>query len=138
MAIHVGDLQETCLEKNYLAFFGENVSVFWRKRSVFFGENRSEILEIWRTLFGKIVVGDLEKAFDDFGENRSAILEKIVRRFWRSLWSIVMLGDRMRRSKVKGEKWRQIMETKTLFIIKWRVHIWNISRVETYKVLDVP
>ena len=30
------------------------------------------------------------------------------------------------------------METKTLFIIKWRVHIWSVSRIETYKVLDVP
>ena len=77
--------------ENLFGVFGENVSAFWRNRSAFFGENRSEILEIWRTLFGKIVVGDLEKAFDDFGENRSAILEKIVRRFWRSLWSIVML-----------------------------------------------
>ena len=35
-------------------------------------------LEIWRNLFGEIVVGDLEKSFDDFGENRSAILEKNV------------------------------------------------------------
>ena len=39
--------------------FGENYSVF-------FGENRSEIFEIWRTLFGEIVVGDLEKSFGDF------------------------------------------------------------------------
>ena len=58
--------------------FGKNVSVFWRKRSVFFGENRSEILEIWRTLFGEIVVGDLEKSFGDFGENRLAILEIVM------------------------------------------------------------
>ena len=50
------------------------------------------------------MVGDLEKSFGDFGENHSAILEKTVRRFWRSLWSIVMLGDRTQRSKVKGEK----------------------------------
>ena len=51
--------------------FGENYSVF-------FGENRSEIFEIWRTLFGEIVVGDLEKSFGDFGENRSAILEIVM------------------------------------------------------------
>ena len=66
MARHVGDLEETCLKKNYSAFFGKNVSAFWRKRSAFFGENRLEILEIWRTLFGEIVVGDLEKSFGDF------------------------------------------------------------------------
>ena len=85
MARHVGDLEETCLEKNYSAFFGENVSAFWRKcsafwrkRSAFFGENCSEIFEIWRTLFGEIVVGDLEKSFGDFGENRLAILEIVM------------------------------------------------------------
>ena len=43
-----------------------------------FGEDRSEILEIWRTLFDEIVVGDLEKSFDDFGENRSATLEIVM------------------------------------------------------------
>ena len=30
------------------------------------------------------------------------------------------------------------MEIETLFIIKWRVHIWVVSRRETYEVLDVP
>ena len=65
-------------EKLFGVFFGENVSAFWRKRSPFFGENRSEILEIWRTLFGKIVVGDLEKSFSNFGENRLAILEIVM------------------------------------------------------------
>ena len=58
MARHVGDLEKTCLEKKYSVFF-------------------------WREPFGEIVVGDLEKSFGDFGENRSAILEKTVRRFWR-------------------------------------------------------
>ena len=43
--------------------------------------------------------------------------------------SATIRGDQ----KLKGK-----METKTLFIIKWRVHIWSVSRVETYKVLDVP
>ena len=113
-------------------FLAKNVSVFWRKRLAFFGENRSEILEIWRTLLGKIVVGDLEKSFGDFGENHSATLEiwrtlfgkimvgdleksfgdfgenvlekKPFGDFWRLLWSIVMLGNHTRRSKVKGEK----------------------------------
>ena len=112
-------------EKLFGVFFGENVSAFWRKRSPFFGENRSEILEIWRTLFGEIVVGDLEKLFGDFGENRSAILEKTVRRFHIGdhygvlRCSATVRGDR----KLKEKKWRQNMETKTLFIIKWRVYI---------------
>ena len=30
------------------------------------------------------------------------------------------------------------MATKTSFIMEWRVHIWSVSRIETYKVLDVP
>ena len=47
------------LEKAYSASFGENVSAIWRDRSVI-------TLEIWRTLFGEIMVGDLEKPFDDF------------------------------------------------------------------------
>ena len=55
-------------------------------------------LEIWRNLFSEIVVGDLEKSFGDFGENRSEIL------YWSSLWSIVMLGDRMWRLKSNGGK----------------------------------
>jgi len=39
-----------------------------------FGENRSALtLEIWRNLFGEIVVRVLEKSLGDFGENRSAI-----------------------------------------------------------------
>ena len=59
-------------------FLKKNVSAFWRKHSAIFGENRSEILEIWRTLFGEIVVSDLEKLFGDFGENRSAILEIVM------------------------------------------------------------
>ena len=44
-----------------------------------FGDNHSDILEIWRTLFGEIMVGDLEKSFGDFGENRSAILEIVMK-----------------------------------------------------------
>jgi len=41
--------------------------------------------------------------------------------------------------KTKGEKeYNQITDIKTLFITNWRVHIRNVSRVETYKVLDVP
>ena len=77
------------LEKAYSVISERPVRRFWR-----FGEN----------LFDEIVVGDLEKTFGDFGENRSVIL------YWSSLWSIVMLGDR----------------------------IWSVSRIETYKVLDVP
>ena len=47
------------LEKTYSAIFGENVSVIWRDRSVI-------TLEVWRNLFGEIMVGDLEKSFGDF------------------------------------------------------------------------
>ena len=79
------------LENAYSVIFGENVLAIWRDRSAI-------TLEVWRNLFGEIVVGDLEKSFGDFGENRSAIL------FWSSLWSIVMLGDRMWRLKCNGEK----------------------------------
>ena len=68
-------LEETCLEKDYSAFFGENCVGVLEETFGAFGENRSKILEIWRTLFGEIVVGDLEKSFSDFGENRLAILE---------------------------------------------------------------
>ena len=39
--------------------FGENVSTIWRDRSAI-------TLEVWRNLFGEIVVGDLEKLFGDF------------------------------------------------------------------------
>ena len=94
------------LEKTYLAILGENLSAFWRNRSAIleksfgdFGENHLALaLDIWRNLFGEIVVGDLEKSFGDFGENCSAIS------YWRSLWSITMLGDRTRRLKHNGEK----------------------------------
>ena len=66
----------------------KNELAFWRKRSAIFGENRSAFLEIWRTLFGEIVIGDLEKSFSDFGENRSTILE-----IWRNLTGEIMVGD---------------------------------------------
>ena len=46
-------------EKAYSAIFGENVSAIWRECSVI-------TLEVWRNLFGEIVVGDLEKSFGDF------------------------------------------------------------------------
>ena len=78
VARHVGDLEETCLEKNYSAFLAKMCQHFGEIVRRFFGENRSEILEIWRTLFGEIVVGDLEKSFGDFGENRSATLEIVM------------------------------------------------------------
>ena len=58
--------------------FGETVVGDLEKSFGDFGENRSAILEIWRNLFGEIVVGVLEKSFGDFGENRSTILEKTV------------------------------------------------------------
>ena len=47
------------LEKAYSASFGENVSAIWRDRSAI-------TLEVWRNLFGEIMVGDLEKSFGDF------------------------------------------------------------------------
>ena len=49
-----------------------------------------------------------------------------------------MLDDRKWRLNRNGE----IMETnygdQNLFIMEWRIHIWSVSRIETYKVLDVP
>ena len=58
--------------------------------------------------------------------------------YWSSLWSSLELDDRKWRLNCN----REIMETnygdQTLFIIKWRVHIWGVSRIETYEVLDVP
>ena len=70
------------LENTYSAIFGKTLSAFWRNRSVIFekivqrfwrkpfgdfGENRLALaLEIWRNLFGEIVVGELEKLFGDF------------------------------------------------------------------------
>ena len=77
MARHVGDLEETCLEKDYSAIFGENYVGVLEETFCAFGENRLEILEIWRTLFGEIVFGD-------FGENRLAILEIMME--YRSAW----------------------------------------------------
>ena len=129
---YVGDLEETCLViwrtrirrfsvkrcrcfgetvwrflRKSFGDFGENRSAilekivrrFWRKPFGDFGENRLVLaLEIWRNLFGEIVVSDLEKSFGDFGENCSVIS------YWRSLWSIAMLGDRTWRLKHNGEK----------------------------------
>ena len=79
-----------------------------------------EILEIWRTLFGDFMVGDLEKLFGDleksfgnlektylaiFGENvlaicrnRSVILERTVRRYWREPFGN-NVGDLERRGR---------------------------------------
>ena len=99
VARYVGDLEETCsviwrtlirrFSVKICRRFGENYQRFWRKPFGNFGENRLALaLEIWRNLFGEIVVSDLEKSFGDFGENCSVIS------YWRSLWSIVMLGDR--------------------------------------------
>ena len=53
------------LENTYSVIFGENLSVFWRKRSAILEKNRSAILEktvrrFWRKLFGASF-GDLEK-----------------------------------------------------------------------------
>ena len=47
------------LEKAYSAIFSENVLAIWRERSAI-------TLEVWRNLFGEIMVGDLEKSFGDF------------------------------------------------------------------------
>ena len=72
-----GGLEKTCgethwrfggdvfgdLEKAYSVISERPVRRFWR-----FGEN----------LFDEIVVGDLEKTFGDFGENRLAILEIVM------------------------------------------------------------
>ena len=49
------------LEKAYSVISSKNVSAIWRDPSAI-------TLEVWRNLFGKIMVGDLEKSF---------------RRFWR-------------------------------------------------------
>ena len=99
MARYIGDLEEMCsviwrtlirrLSVKICRRFGENVRRFWRNPFGDFGEKRLALaLEIWRNLFAEIVVGDLEKSFGDLGENCSAIS------YWRSLWSIAMLGDR--------------------------------------------
>ena len=134
VARYVGDLEETCsviwrklirrLSAKMCRRFGEIVRRFWRKP---FGDNFGDLEKLIRKNHGRRF-GELYSA-----KSWSAIL------YWSSLWSIVVLGDRMWRLKRNGEKeWRQIMEIKTLFITKWRVHIWSVSRIETYKVLDVP
>ena len=102
VARYVGDLEETCL-------------VIWRK--------------LIRQFLAEKCVGDLEKSLGDFGGSRSAITLEIWRKlirqncgqrfsYWRLVWSIVVLGNHMWRLKHNGEKWRQVMETKTLFITK--------------------
>ena len=48
-----------------------------------------------------------------------------------------VFGDRKWRNN-GDKKWRRNLETESLFIIVWRIHIWSVSRVETYEVLDVP
>ena len=88
MARHVGDLEETCLEKDYSVIFGKKCVGVLEETFGAFGENHSEILEVWRTLFGDIVVGNLEKSFSDFGENCLAILE-----IWRTLFGEIVVGD---------------------------------------------
>ena len=54
------------------------------------------ILEIWRTLFGEIVVGDLEKSCSAFWRIRSVILEIVME--YRNA-SVTVRGDR----KLKGK-----------------------------------
>ena len=76
----------------------------------------AKMLEIWRNVVDAVMVIS----------------------YWGSLSSSEELGDRKWRLNRNGEKWRQIMETKILFIIKWIVHIWGISRIETYEVPNVP
>ena len=78
-----GDLEDT-----YSVIFGETLSAFWRKHSAILEKTVRRFWRFVENLFGKIVVGDLEKSFGDLGENCSAIS------YWRSLWSIAMLGDR--------------------------------------------
>ena len=105
------------MEKTYLVILGENVSTNRRNRSAILEKNPSVItLEIWRNVVGAVMAIS----------------------YWSSQWRSMELGNHKWRLNHNGEKWRQFMETKTLFIIKWIVHIWGVSRIETYEVLDVP
>ena len=101
--------------------FGE---IHWRFEENMFGDLEKKCSAIWR------------KRVRQFGENVFGAIMAIS--YWSSLWNSIELGDRKRTLNHNGEKVRQVMETKTLFIIKWRVHIWGILRIETYEVLDVP
>ena len=47
-------------------------------------------------------------------------------------------GNHKWRLNWSGEITETNYGTKTSFIMEWRVHIWSVSRIETYKVLDVP
>ena len=69
MARYVGDLEETCLEKDYSAIFGEKCIGVLEKT---FGD-------FWREPFGDF--GELysAKSWSAIWRNRSAILEKTVR-----------------------------------------------------------
>ena len=76
VARHVGDLEETCLEKNYLAIFGEKcVGVlektfgdFWREPFGDFGDLENFIRRNRGRQFGEIVQRFWRKPFGDFGD----------------------------------------------------------------------
>ena len=94
-----------------------NTLASWRKRVWRFG--KKVLGDFGENLFGDFwrkCVGDLEKSFGDFGENRSVITLEIWRNavgvvmailYWSSLWSSLELGDRKWRLNRNGE----IMET---------------------------
>ena len=88
MASHIGDLEETCLEKDYSVILAKIVSAFWRKRSALLEKT---VWRFWR--FGELY---LAKSWSVIWRNRSAILEKTVRRFWRFgeiLFGEIVVGD---------------------------------------------
>ena len=63
---------------------GAKCSAIWRKHvAKYVGDLEKTCSAIWRRLIWPFLakcVGDLEKSFGDIGENRSAILERTVRR----------------------------------------------------------
>ena len=69
MAKYVGDLDETCsvIWRKLIRRFSAKKCVGDLEKSLGdFGENHSVItLEIWRNLFGEIVVGNLENLFGE-------------------------------------------------------------------------
>ena len=93
--------------------FGDLEKLVWRKpleiwKRKFGGSEKTCGVIRWR--FGGNVFGDLEKTYSAmFGENVSAIWRnRSAILYWSSLWSIVMLGDRMWRLSSNGEKMETI------------------------------
>ena len=92
---------------------------------------RRNISEIWRNAaecLRRSHVGDME--------NRGGVVMAIS--YWSSLRISLELDDHKWRLNRNGEIMEINYGDQTLFIMEWRIHIWSILRIETYKVLDVP